>query len=701
MNLHPLPRKILCGMSPRVSCAILYVLASAGLAHAQQRVAGCAVFPADNVWNTRVDTLPVDKNSALYVATIGSTQPVHPDFGSGLWDGGPIGIPFVAVPATQQKVAVTFDYDDESDHGGYPVPPDAPIEGGAASTGDRHVLVVDRDKCILYELYAAYPEAGGSWHAGSGAIFDLKSNALRPAGWTSADAAGLPIFPGLVRYDEVVAGEIAHAIRFTAPQTRNTYLWPARHLASDLSATDYPPMGQRFRLKAGVDISGFSPPVQVILRALKKYGMILADNGSSWYISGAPDDRWNNDVLHEIAQIQGADFEAVDESSLMLQPDSAEVGSAAADFVPVNPCRIADTRNARGAFGGPAIARGASRDFVIPNSDCGIPSTAVAYSLNVAVVPHGTLGYLTAWPAGQSKPVVATLNSLDGRIKSNAAIVPAGANGAISIFATDATDVILDVNGYFVPTAASAGAVAYYPVTPCRIADTRLAQGPLAGPGLKGQGTRAFPIRSSTCGVPANAQAYSLNFAAVPKGQLGYLTVWPAGQPQPLVASLNGRTGTVTANAVIVPADSNGAVDVFATDDTDLVIDINGYFAPAGPGGLSLHNLPPCRVLDTRLPAGALPFNGTRDVNVTASGCGLPPEAQAYVFNATAVPTAALGYITMWPQGTSRPLAATLNAVDGAITSNMAIVPTANGKVSVFTANPTHLVLDIFGYFAP
>ena len=292
---------------------------------AQPRIAGCAVFPANNVWNARVDTLPVDPNSSAYVATIGAGQPAHPDFGSGLWDGGPIGIPFADVPGNQATVKVTFDYDDESDHAGYPVPPNAPIEGGPASTGDRHVLVVDRDHCVLYELYSAYPQPDGSWHAGSGAIFDLKSNALRPAGWTSADAAGLPIFPGLLRYEEVAAGEIGHAIRFTAPNTRQAYIWPARHYASSLTELNYPPMGQRFRLKAGVDISTFSPLVQVILRALKKYGMILADNGSSWYLSGAPDDRWDNDLLHEITRLQGSDFEAVDESSLMTDANSGAV----------------------------------------------------------------------------------------------------------------------------------------------------------------------------------------------------------------------------------------------------------------------------------------------------------------------------------------------------------------------------------------
>ncbi|HUX76145.1 MAG TPA: hypothetical protein VMY40_05840 [Anaerolineae bacterium] len=292
---------------------------------ASPQVAGCAVFPADNVWNTPVDTLPVHANSDAYVATIGADAHVHADFGSGTWDGGPIGIPYVDVPGSQPKVAVTFEYDDESDPGPYPIPPDAPIEGGPDSDGDRHVLVLDRDNCILYEMFYAFPQPGGSWEAGSGAIFDLSSHALRPAGWTSADAAGLPILPGLVRYEKVAAGEIRHALRFTAPQTRRAYVWPARHYASNLTGEQYPPMGQRFRLRADLNVSGFSAEVQVILRALKTYGMILADNGSSWFISGVPDERWDNDALHALHDVKGSDFEAVDTSSLMVDPDSGQV----------------------------------------------------------------------------------------------------------------------------------------------------------------------------------------------------------------------------------------------------------------------------------------------------------------------------------------------------------------------------------------
>jgi len=288
-------------------------------------LAGCPVFPPDNVWNVTIDQLPVHPNSAAYVTTIGASKIVHPDFGSGTWNGAPIGIPFVIVSGTQPKVNITFEYGDESDPGPYPIPPDAPIEGGSQSTGDRHVLVLDRDNCMLYETFSTYPQPNGSWTAGSGAIFNLRSNALRPSGWTSADAAGLPILPGLVRYEEVVSGEIRHAIRFTAPQTRKAFVWPARHYASSLTGLNYPPMGQRFRLKANFDISRFSPEVQVILRALKRYGMILADNGSSWYISGAPDPGWNNDVsVSELGQVKGSDFEAVDESSLMVNADSGQ-----------------------------------------------------------------------------------------------------------------------------------------------------------------------------------------------------------------------------------------------------------------------------------------------------------------------------------------------------------------------------------------
>jgi len=252
---------------------------------------------------------------------MGLTTGLHPDFGT-VWDGAPNGIPYIVVSGTQAPVSINFTaYGPQSDPGPYPVPSNAPIEGGPNSTGDRHVLVIDRDNWKLYEMYRAFPQnGGGTWNADSGAIFDLTSNALRPAGWTSADAAGLPIFPGLVRYDEVFEQqEIKHAVRFTASITRRAYISPARHWASNNTSVDRPPMGMRVRLKASFDISGYSPSMQVILKALKKYGMILADNGSNWYISGAPDSRWDDDDLNTLKNVKGSNFEVVKMGTVVTQ----------------------------------------------------------------------------------------------------------------------------------------------------------------------------------------------------------------------------------------------------------------------------------------------------------------------------------------------------------------------------------------------
>jgi hypothetical protein len=296
---------------------------------AQASLAGCPVLPANNIWNQPVTNLPVHPHSAEYIQSIGANSGLHADFGAGLWDGGPIGIPYNLVTSSQPKSAVTFVYDDESDAGPYPLPANPLIEGGPNSSGDRHILIIDTDACILYELYSAYPPKNGAgWQAGSGAIYDLNSNALRPAGWTSADAAGLPILPGLVRYDEVASGQIRHALRFTVSQTQRAYVWPARHFASSQTAQSLPPMGMRFRLKASFDTSQYSGQARVILEALKTYGMILADNGSNWYISGVPDERWDNDILHSLGGVLGSSFEAVDTSGLMVYPDSGMVFKA-------------------------------------------------------------------------------------------------------------------------------------------------------------------------------------------------------------------------------------------------------------------------------------------------------------------------------------------------------------------------------------
>ncbi len=302
---------------------IVFGVLLAGNALGQQTIGTCAVLPANNIWNTPIETLQVLSNSGAMVNTIGASRGFHADFGAGTFNGGTIGIPFITVSGSQTRYPATFLYADESDPGPYAVPLNAPIEGGSNSTGDRHAIAVDTDNCVLYELYRAFPQSS-SWNADAGAIFDLKSNALRPATWTSADAAGLPIVPGLVTYEEVQSGEIRHAIRFTVPQTRREYVWPARHYASSLTGTQYPRMGERFRLKASFNVSTYPSDVQVILRAMKKYGIILADNGSAWFISGKPDPRWNDDNLHTLGQLLGTNFEAVDATALRISEDSGE-----------------------------------------------------------------------------------------------------------------------------------------------------------------------------------------------------------------------------------------------------------------------------------------------------------------------------------------------------------------------------------------
>lgn len=303
MEQHSLPLKI------------LLAIALAGVQQVCGAIGGFQIFPEDHVLNTPIDTLPVDTHSATWIATIGVNGKLHPDFGP---DGA---IPYIVVASNQPLVNVTFDYADESDPGPYPIPTNAPIEGGSGSTGDRHVLALDKVRGKLYELFNAYP-GNNSWQAGSGAVFDLRGYALRSEGWTSADAAGLPILPLLVRYDEIAAGEIKHTIRFTAPQTKRQYLWPARHYASANTSDAYPPMGARLRLKSDYDISGFDLTNQVILRALKRYGMILADNGSAWFITGAPDPHFDNDRLHSLTTVTGSAFEVVDCSYLMIDKDS-------------------------------------------------------------------------------------------------------------------------------------------------------------------------------------------------------------------------------------------------------------------------------------------------------------------------------------------------------------------------------------------
>jgi len=373
-----------------------------------------------------------------------------------------------------------------------------------------------------------------------------------------------------------------------------------------------------------------------------------------------------------------------------------EITPPALQFVAVTPCRVVDTRGPDGQFGGPPIQGGHSRSFPIPQGSCNIPSTAAAYSLNVTVVPHGPLGYLTIWPTGQNQPGVSTMNSTDGRVKANAAIVPAGASGAVSVYVSNTSDVILDIDGYFAPP--GSGTYQFHPLTPCRIVDTRNNQD---GGILKAGVERDYTIPGN-CGVPSSATAYSFNVTVLPAaGGLDYLTVWPKGESQPVVSTLNDNTGTVVANAAIVPAGSENATAFYAhSNNTNLLLDVDGYFAAPGTGGLSMYPLTPCRVLDTRQNNGK-PFVGEKPVNVVGSACAPPSNAAAYIFNATVVPPGPMLYLTLWPDGEKQPTVSTLNAQDGFITSNMAIVPTSNGSIDAYAAALTQLILDISGYFAP
>ncbi|MGV9808734.1 hypothetical protein [Micromonospora chersina] len=285
----------------------------------------CTVFPADNVWHADVARLPVHPRSAAMIGAIGGSATVHADFGSGRWEGAPIGIPVTVVPGGQRRVPVTFGYAGESDPGPYPVPPDAAVEGGPDGTGDRHVIVWDRAACRAYELFDAH-RSGSGWRAGSGAVFDLRSNRLRRAGWTSADAAGLSILAGLVRYDEVAAGRIDHAIRVTVPRTRTGWTWPATHSASSATDPALPQLGQRLRLKRSVDLSRLPRQARIVAEAMQRYGLIVADHGSAWFLSGAPDPRWDNDALHALGGLRGSDFEVVDAAGLMVNVGSGATG---------------------------------------------------------------------------------------------------------------------------------------------------------------------------------------------------------------------------------------------------------------------------------------------------------------------------------------------------------------------------------------
>jgi hypothetical protein len=369
-------------------------------------------------------------------------------------------------------------------------------------------------------------------------------------------------------------------------------------------------------------------------------------------------------------------------------------------FTPMAPCRVVDTRNANGPLGGPSLPAKAVRDFSLLNA-CGIPATAGAVAVNITAIPKGPLGYLSAWRKGVPQPTVSTLNALDGRVKANFAILALDTTQSISLYATDSTDVALDVTGYFSLAQASQS---FATIAPCRVVDTRLPNGALAGPALLAKTARSFPVMAANCNIPSNATAYSLNITAIPRTTLGFLTMWSSGKTQPLASTLNATTGTVVANAALLEAGTGGMIDAYATDESHLVIDINGYFSPTATA--LYYPASGCRIANTNGPAGA--FGGpkmaaleTRGFTPEAGSCPIAPGPLAYALNATVVPDGPFGFLTLWPAGANRPTVSTLNAVDGSITSNAAIVATGTptGRLNAFTSESTHLILDLLGYF--
>jgi uncharacterized repeat protein (TIGR03803 family) len=498
---------------------------------------------------------------------------------------------------------------------------------------------------------------------------------------TLADSPSMPVM-------QVVGGPLASTTALTGAPNPSTFGQPVT-ITATVSPAGPPPTGMVSFTVEGQEISGCTAvPLSSQIATCMTSTLVTGWDAIVATYSGDTNYTGSSGTLSQI----------VNPAPTALQ------------FVPVLPCRIVDTRNPDGNFGGPAIQGNSARAFPLSESanPCGIPASAIAYSLNLTAVPMGPLGYLTIWPTGEGQPLVSTLNSPDGRIKANAAIVPAGIlSGLVSVFVTNTTNVILDINGYFAPVSGST--LGFYPLAPCRVADTRHSTYPpgLGPPSLTGGQERDFPILNATaCNIPASGvAAYSLNFTVVPHGPLGYLTVWPSGEPRPTVSTLNDIPGQIIANAAIVTAGTSGSVSVYPTNDTDLIIDINGYFAPAGPGGLSLYPVTPCRVIDTRHVGNGQPFGGALSppVGVVDSQCAPPATAQAYVFNASVVPQGSLGYLTLWPDGATQPLVSTLNALDGTISSNMAIVPAGTqGKIDAYAGNGlTQLILDISSYFAP
>ena len=608
--------------------------AAAVLPATGQTLGGCNVFPANNIWNVPINTLPVDPNSTAYINTMGASTALHPDFSS---SGG--GIPYTVVPASQPEVSVSFSSPSQSDPGPYPVPSNAAIESGS----DHHVLVLDQGNCKLYELFSASVNSNGTWTASSGAVFDLNSNILRPNGWTSSDAAGLPVLPGLVRYDEVMSGKISHALRMTAPQTRNTYIWPARHEASSLSGSQYPPLGERFRLKASFVISSSLPTeVQVILTALKTYGAILADNGSSWYISGATDSRWNDSNLHALSEIIGSNMEAVNESSLEVSPNSAAVTGGAVGLTGVyldeREVSHGATVNAQAILTAAAPSGGATVSIASSNpSAVSAPSSVTVPAGSVSTSVPVTIGSISS-----TTPVVLS-SSYNSATEPSPVLFVTGSSGTAPILSAFSTSAATTPGGTSITGTVSV-------TTAAPTGGTSVA--------LKSQNSSVLSV-PPTVTIPAGATSAPFTISALPQ---------TANSTESITTTLNGESLSI-AITVTAGSSKSAVLNSFTLSSTTVsggsnvtgTVTLTGP-APSGGASVSLlsSNIAAASVPSTVVvPANSSSANFTvttykqtsnqvaditasfggvsKSVNLTVTSNTVPPSSVS-IFKSSAVP---------------------------------------------------------------
>ena len=675
----------------------------------------CSLFPANNVVNTDVYTMPVNVQSAVWMSNMTQHANLHPDLGTlAQFYGMPINV----APPPAGGVTPTFTYNPESDHPaeGYPIDQSTLIEGGpsASSGSDRHALTVNKNLCKLYEIYNLQNFTNGQTpQAGSGAVWDLSSNAMRPDTWTSADAAGLPITPLLLRPDEILAGSITHAIRFTN-HCSFSYIWPGSHNATSCGSSS-PPMGARFRLRANFNISSFSANTQVVLQAFQHYGLILADNGSDWYFQGTSDSWWGTPagdaVVTELKTIPAAQFDAIDESSLHNTAGSyaasPPVPPTPSVYTAVTPVRLLDTRN------GGTLGSGRSLNLTIGGATFGsltVPANASAAVLNVTATNESAAGFFTVFPTGGALPTASNLNFAASETVPNLVSVGLGSGGAVTIYnGVGSADAVIDLEGYYAPSSGgTAGELVA--VVPARITDTRAGSGQANAGMTLGAGGRLDVQVTGAGGIPAAVSAVVMNVTATNTSAPGFFTVYPAGVTRPLASNLNWTAGVTVPNRVIVSVGSGGKVSFYnGVGSADLIVDVGAYFTGSTSSGALFLPLTPTRIVDTRFGTGgfSVPLGqGGRMVVTVAGSGGVPNMAAAtpptaVVLNVTVTGATAASDLTVWPDGGSRPVASDLNFVAGQTVPNLVIVKlSAAGKIDIGNDfGSTDVIVDVVGWY--